>query len=303
MNPKSEKEIKKERVYKGRTYTIVDVPPSFLHKSDPLKAWIDKKIYYVKNREKKLLYEKNRQLENPELRKKKNEYLKEYRKRPEVTEKQNSAEYKAKQKINKGKYRASEKGQETDKAYNEKYNPRKKELDKLRREDTEWVEKDREWHRKHSKKPEIMARRRELDNIRSKKDSIKKSLRTLLYNALRRYTDEGKIHKSSKYNIDYEKCVKKLEEEAKSNGYTVEEMRNMNYTIDHIIPMAEYNFKINKDVGNCFKPINLRWLKYSENSTKNDRVRPEDLEVIKTLPKEIFPKGKDLGYFKSICKS
>ena len=33
-----------------------------------------------------------------------------------------------------------------------------------------------------------------------------------------------------------------------------------------------------------------------------DELLREDFEVIKTLPKEIFPEGKDLAYFKSICK-
>ena len=131
------------------------------------------KAYYQKNRDKilakkKKYYNANKEVilkkeairrEDPKVKKRNAENGKRWR--------ADNPNYKApNDKESRTKYRLSEKGQITEKVYSEKYKPRKKELDKLRREDTEWVEKDREWHRKHSKKPEIMARRRELDNIR-----------------------------------------------------------------------------------------------------------------------------------------
>ena len=111
-----------------------------------------------------------------------------------------------------------------------------------------------------------------------------------MYNALSRYTDEGKVHKSSKYGVDYNKCIIKLEKEANSYGHTIEEMRKMNYHIDHIIPITMYDLKDNEDVAKCFHPLNLRWLPAEENISKGCRIRPQDLEIIKTLPKEIYPK-------------
>ena len=269
-------------VYRGKTYTIDDVPPSFLNKSDPLKAWVDKKEYYVKNRKKKSLYEKDRR-RNTDFTKRKAEYCKQWRK--------DNPDYKApNDKMSKDKYRNSTKGKKTEAEY------RKKPSTKASHEKSKakWHFKNPDYYKNHSRKPEVMARRRELDNIRSKKDSIKKSLRTLLYNSLTRYTDEGKVHQSSKYGIDYNKCILKLEQEAKSYGYTTEEMRKMNYHIDHIIPISEYNLKNKKDIARCFSPLNLRWLPARENIVKGNHIRPQDLEIIKTLPESIYPKGKKI---------
>ena len=287
--------MKTERVHKGKTYTINDVTPSFLSKGDPLKSFINKKIYYEKNKPTILKKEAIRR-KNPEVKKKNAETGKIWR--------ANNPNYKApNDKESKVKYRASEKGKATELAYREVYKPIKLLKDAVRREDSEWVEKDRAWHRHHSKKPEVMARRRELDNIRSKKDSIKKSLRTLLYNSLNRYTNEGKIHKSSKYGVDYNKCIIKLEKDAKLYGYSVKEMREMNYHIDHIIPISLYNLKDKKDVARCFNSLNLRWLSAEENTSKGNRIRPQDLKVIKTLPENIYTKGKSLKQFGSISGS
>ena len=68
-------------------------------------------------------------------------------------------------------------------------------------------------------------------------------------------------------------------------------MRSMNYHIDHIIPIAKYNLKDKKDVARCFNPLNLRWLSAEENTSKGNRIRPQDLEIIKTLPKDIYPQS------------
>ena len=169
--------MKTERVYKGKTYTINDVAPSFLSKGDPLKSFINKKIYYEKNKTSILKKEAVRR-KNPKYKKRNIERCARWR--------VDNPNYVAPNlKESKAKYRASEKGKATELAYREAYKPVQQLKDAVRREDPEYVEKEREWHRIHSKKPKVMARTRELANIRSKKDSIKKSLRTLLYKSLK----------------------------------------------------------------------------------------------------------------------
>ena len=65
----------------------------------------------------------------------------------------------------------------------------------------------------------------------------------------------------------------------------------MNYHIDHIIPVSWYNHNHEDDFRNCNSYFNLRWLSSFENRSRGDSLRPEDIEVIKTLPKEIYPKA------------
>ena len=132
---------------------------------------------------------------------------------------------------------------------------------------------------------------------KGKKQRFTDSLRNLFRYAIKTYSSNGKIMSSKKYGIDYNKCFTKLEKEAKSYEYTIEEMRNMNYHVDHIIPTILYNFNDIKEIGKCWNPLNLRWLSQHENCTKGGNIRPEDLEIIKTLPKNIYPKGKSLKQF------
>ena len=108
---------------------------------------------------------------------------------------------------------------------------------------------------------------------------------------------DGKEMISKKYGIDYKKCYIKLNNDANQMGYTIQELRNMRFHIDHIIPTRMYNFKDFEDIKNCWSFMNLRWLSQHENCTKSDNIRPQDLEVIKTLPKSIYPKGFDINTY------
>ena len=36
--------------------------------------------------------------------------------------------------------------------------------------------------------------------------------------------------------------------------------------------------------------MNLRWLPASENISRGNKLRPQDIKVIETLPKSIYPK-------------
>ena len=64
-----------------------------------------------------------------------------------------------------------------------------------------------------------------------------------------------------------------------------------NYHIDHIIPISAYNLDDINEIKKCNNPFNLRWLRAKENMSKGDRIRPQDLEIIKTLPKDIYPQS------------
>ena len=64
------------------------------------------------------------------------------------------------------------------------------------------------------------------------------------------------------------------------------------YHIDHIIPISCYDIKsYREDMLACNNFMNLRWLTAHENMSKGCHLRLEDIEVIKTLPKEIYPKN------------
>ena len=115
-------------------------------------------------------------------------------------------------------------------------------------------------------------------------------LRGLFRFAINTYGN-GKKMISKKYGIDYEKCYLKLNNDAKQMGYTIQELKDMEFHIDHIIPTIMYDFRNHEDIKNCWNPLNLRWLSQHDNCTKSSNIRPEDLEIIKTLPREIYPRG------------
>ena len=217
---------------------------------------------------------------------KKSEYLKQWR--------ENNPNYKAPGvDQSKLKYRNSTKGKAKELAYRIAYKNRKKELDQIRKSDPEWVSENREWHKNHAKKPKIQARRREL-HIKWSKNPIyiiKRRLRACLTNVLSLYSDKGKILSSRDYGVDYEQCIKHLEKYAEKLGYSIKELKDKNYHIDHIIPCSLYNLNNKVDIARCWNPSNLRWLPAKENIIRGNKIRPEDLKIIKTLPNEIYPKS------------
>ena len=84
-----------------------------------------------------------------------------------------------------------------------------------------------------------------------------------------------------------------LEEHAKSLGFKgIRDIKSVElYHVDHIIPKSRYNLKNHKEMLKCNNPLNLRWLPSKENHSKGCKLRPQDIEVIKTLPKDIYPQS------------
>ncbi len=228
-----------------------------------------------------------------------------YRSKPEVSERCRQKS-KAWRKDNPGyrspnydksreKYISSDKGKATTKAYTKKYTEsgRAAKMKAIRMSNPDYRAEVSKWHKENSKRPEVMKRRRELHYIWSKNNSsyaMTRRLRACLFNALNLYTKKGKVLNSRSYGLDYSKCIKKLSEDAKEMGYTLEEIKSMDYHIDHIIPISIYNLEDANEVKKCCNPENMRWLKSNENIVKGNKLRPEDIEVIKTLPTDIYPK-------------
>jgi|19_taG_2_1085344.scaffolds.fasta_scaffold03836_11 hypothetical protein len=100
-----------------------------------------------------------------------------------------------------------------------------------------------------------------------------------------------KINRTISYGIDVKAIAKHLELLAVKIGRTFKWMHENGYHIDHIIAVNLYNGDDEDDFRNCNNKYNLRWLPAKENQSKGDTLRPEDIEVIKTLPPEIYPKS------------
>jgi len=131
---------------------------------------------------------------------------------------------------------------------------------------------------------------------RSYKDNpVKERLRTCFWGAMKKYSESGKTSTSKKYGIDYKACVEKLEQEAQRIfGCTIQEMIELGYQVDHIIPLELYDFNNPGDIKGSFSPENLRWLPGKENASKRSRIRQCDLDAIKQISSEVFPKALNL---------
>ena len=149
---------------------------------------------------------------------------------------------------------------------------------------------------KKLKKLEKIEKRRVMDMKRYYSNPIKHSLKRLLLHCVKA-SIKNKPYDNSNNIINYEKCIKHLKNNAEMQDKSIKEMKYLGYHIDHIIPISLYDTNDPKELSKCFNPINLRWLSSKENISKGNRIRPQDLEIIKTLPKNIYPKGKSLKQF------
>ena len=138
-------------------------------------------------------------------------------------------------------------------------------------------------------KESMRASQRKWEKNNPVRGRIRCSIKRIIRNA-----NAGQVKPVNKYGIVIKDLVNKMEIDAICLGYTAKELISMNYHIDHIIPISLYNISDENEIQKCCSPLNLRWLPAKENLIKGDRLELEDLEIIKTLPQEIYPEGFNL---------
>ena len=126
---------------------------------------------------------------------------------------------------------------------------------------------------------------------------MKRKINSVFKYAKKKYGKVVKNKPLSQYGININKLIHCLEREAIKLGKTFLQMVAENYQIDHIIPCAFYDLTKEEEFKKCNSFQNIRWLPALENASKNQYIRPQDLEIIKTLPREIYPEGFNLEVY------
>lgn len=96
--------------------------------------------------------------------------------------------------------------------------------------------------------------------------AIKKRLRNLVYIALRKYAEDGKIMLSKKYGIDYAAIIAYLGPHPNTRGISGD------FHIDHIIPLSAFDLNDPEQIKLAFAPGNHQWLRAKENKVKKNRI-------------------------------
>lgn len=89
--------------------------------------------------------------------------------------------------------------------------------------------------------------------------ALRSRLRALFLNALKRYTQEGKISNSDKYGIDYKSIIEHLKPFPEDLS---------KYHIDHIKPICLFDLTNSEEIKKAFAPENHQWLTIEENLKK-----------------------------------
>ena len=145
-------------------------------------------------------------------------------------------------------------------------------------------------------KPENKVKQKIYKAKRYEENQIEWRIRAFLRN-IHLNSSINKRNTWSEYGINIHKIRKHLIKEAEQyGGYN--NIRSK-YHVDHIIPISLYDIKsFKEDMIACNDYRNLRWLTAKENMSRGNKIRPQDLEIIKTLPTSIYPKGFDINKYK-----
>jgi len=205
---------------------------------------INRKSYY-KNRDKVLKYQREYHKDNKKKRKiQRHNYYKKNKKR--ILRK--AKEYREKQE------------------YKEKNREYKREY----RKDKNFKEREKASQRtpEHREKVNFKRRKRKLDD---KNFAVQQRLRRLLQNAMKNYTQTGKIWNASKYGIDYKLIIEHLKPFPEDIS---------KYHIDHIIPLCKFDLTNLEEIKKAFAPENHKWLLKEENLKKGGRyINIENKEI------------------------
>ena len=98
---------------------------------------------------------------------------------------------------------------------------------------------------------------------------IKSNIRRSFKQAMKTYSDTGKIKSISKYPIDMPAIIEHLGSPP-DNG--------KKYHIDHILPLKAFDHNDNEMIRMCWAPKNLQWLEASHNLVKSDRYETYDFD-------------------------
>lgn len=93
-------------------------------------------------------------------------------------------------------------------------------------------------------------------------NKIRIRLRNRLTRAFRAYSEKGKCASSDEYGVDYQAIIDYLGDPPDSSG---------RWHIDHIRPLAWFDFDNPEDIRNAFAPENHQWLDAFENRSKGAR--------------------------------
>ena len=267
----------KSIIYKERVLTEKDIPNyiknKYPHRSDKLELWVasmKQKVEWGKNNSEKVKASKKKLYwSDPDK----------YRAATRQWSKNNPE----KKKSMDAEYRANNK--ESIAEYMHQY----------------WIENQEElkiYSKAYREAPENQDRIAETKRINNKKYAKDDRFVTKhkIQSQLSSLCGKGKRYEGTRYkDIDFNKCVDALLKDALNKGYkTIQEIKKTHH-IDHIIPVYYYSFE---ELSLSYNPLNLRWLPASENMSRGNKIRPEDLEIIKTLPTSIYPKGFDINKYK-----
>jgi hypothetical protein len=258
-----------ERIYNGKVITIKDVPQYMYNLrpncKDILRA-------YVRKLDDKVRYSK----ENPKKIKKWSDetYKRNSKKICEQTMKYYLAN---KEYLNKKNREWYWNNRDERLAYGKYYRDSHKEESKI-------------YHKIHSVKPETKAKKKA---YRIKWESIpfnnvRHKIQSNVNTNLRKYAEKGSLYKGDRHkDVDYNAISEHLLKLADEVNISYKEIKKT-HQVDHIIPMYYYQLE---EIHKAFNLLNLRWLPCKENLSRGNKLRPQDIKVIKTLPKEIYPKS------------
>ena len=99
--------------------------------------------------------------------------------------------------------------------------------------------------------------------LKDKKFAIRMRLGCLLWIALRRYTQTGKIMTSREYGINYKAIIEHLKPFPEDLS---------KFEIDHIKPLCSFNLEDPEQIREAFAPENHQWLTIQENRRKSGKL-------------------------------
>ncbi len=96
--------------------------------------------------------------------------------------------------------------------------------------------------------------------------AIRERLRGRLKSALKSYSRTGKVKTSDEYGINYKAIIQYLKPFPRDRHL---------YHIDHIKPLASFNFNDPEQIKKAFAPVNHQWLLSKTNLSKGAKIETQ----------------------------